>query len=117
MRLRHVAALAVLALLAATLVPAFAADKPQDLIIGKWKPDDAKDEATLEFLKDGKLKIAAKEITLDGTYQFVDDNNISVKLTFGGETKEVKLKITLTKDELTTQEDGKDKKETFKRVK
>jgi uncharacterized protein (TIGR03066 family) len=117
MRLRPVAALTVLALLALAVTPALAADKPQDLIIGKWQPADAKEKANLEFLKDGKLKIGSEQFMLDGTYKFLDDKTLEVKISFMGQEKAVKLNVTVTKDELTTQETGKDKKETFKRVK
>jgi len=117
MHLRPATALAVVALFALALVPAFAADKPQDLIVGKWKPNDAKDEANLEFTKDGKVKVTGKEFTLDGTYKFVDDKSIEVKFSLNGMDRTVKLKVTVSADEMTTSEDGKEKKDTFKRVK
>src|SRR5438128_451472 len=117
MRLRLLAGLAVVALLAVAVRPALAAEKPQDLIVGKWQPSDAKDKATLEFLKDGKLKITSDQFTVDGSYKFIDDKTMEVKIAFGGQEMAVKLKVTVAKDDLTMQEEGKEKKDTFKRVK
>jgi uncharacterized protein (TIGR03066 family) len=89
------------------------------LIIGKWSPAESKDKATIEFTKDMKLKIAGDQISLDGSYRFIDDNTIEVKISFQGMEKAIQLKITVNDNELTTQEvEGEKKmKETFKRVK
>ena len=88
-------------------LPAVAADKPKDVIVGKWEPvDDKSDSATIEFLKDGRLKITAilgtMKLSYDGTYKFVDDNNIETEPTFQGKTTKDKLKVEVTKDTLTT---------------
>ena len=105
----------VLCLLAA---PSFAADKPQDLIVGKWQPKDTPQKATVEFMKDKKLKIYTDEsFSFDGTYDFINDTTIQIKVPFGGQDKVSKLKITITKDELTIQEEGSDKKSTFTKAK
>lgn len=118
MRLSAVAALAVFALLALVVAPGLAADKPDVLIVGKWQPKDEKAKVVLDFQKDNKLKISADEsFSFDGTYKFVNDTTLEIKIAFGGQEKVTKLKVTITKDELTTQEEGKDKKETFVRVK
>ena len=91
------------------------------LIVGRWSPVKEKEKATIEFFDGGKLKISGEGmIMIDGGYKFLDDSTIEVKMSFGGEEKTTKLKVTVTKDELTTQEiaaDGKEKeKESFKRL-
>ncbi len=119
----RVAPLLVVAVVALAFAPALAADKPQDLIVGKWQPADAKDQgkATIEFLKDGKVKIVADQFSIDGTYKFLNDKEMEVKLNYGGEEQTQKLTVAIdkAKDELTTTTmlDNKEKKETFKRVK
>lgn len=87
------------------------------LIVGKWQPLDIKDEATLEFLKDGRVQITAKEVTIPGTYKFTDDTTMEVTVTLGGKDTTLKFKVTVTEDSLTTQEIGKDRTERFKRMK
>lgn len=87
------------------------------LIVGKWQPLDIKDEASLEFLKDGKVQITAKEVVIPGTYKFTDETTMEVTLTFGGKDTTLKFKVTVTDDTLTTQEIGKDRTERFKRLK
>ena len=118
MRVRSLAVLAVLALLALTVAPAFAADTTKDLIVGKWQPLDEKGaKAVLEFTKEGKVKISSDQFNLEGTYKFVKDDQVEVALKFGDMEQKVKLNVKVTKDELSTKEDGKDKEEKFKRVK
>ncbi len=121
MRVRSLAVLAIVALVAVAVAPTFAADTAKDLIVGKWQPGEkAGESATLEFTKDGKVKVmvmAGDKFNLDGTYKFVKDNQIEVTLSFGGKENTVKLNVKVTKDELTTTEEGKDKTETFKRIK
>jgi uncharacterized protein (TIGR03066 family) len=113
---RRIAVLAVVALLSAAGVVR-AEDKPQQLILGRWEPVDGKDKAVVEFLKDGKLKISSRDVTLEGSYKFIDDKTLEVKVVFGGnEQAPSRLTVTVTKDELTTEEAGKGKKERFKRV-
>ncbi|MCX7700612.1 MAG: DUF5640 domain-containing protein [Gemmataceae bacterium] len=98
-------------------IPGQASAPAAKLIVGKWQPLDIKDEATLEFLKDGKVQITAKEVTIPGTYKFTDDTTMEVTLTFGGKDTTLKFKVTVTDDSLTTQEIGKDRTERFKRMK
>jgi uncharacterized protein (TIGR03066 family) len=101
-----------------------AEDKPKDLIVGKWEPGKVEKDvkAVIEFTKDGKVKIIAnaggQEFKLDGTYKFTDDKNMEVTVEFMGkkDTKKVKV-IKVTKDELVTQDEGKDEEEKFKKVK
>jgi uncharacterized protein (TIGR03066 family) len=107
-------------LLLAGSTPLLAADKPKDLILGKWEMSRDKHKVSLEFVKDNVLKVRLttddKNIDVEGKYTFVDDDNIEVELVYMGETKKEKLKVVVTKEELTTT-DGAGKKETFKRTK
>jgi len=121
MRIAYLAG--VLGLLALSLPAAPApdkADKPKDLIVGKWMPDKDKDNVTLEFAKDGKLVVKQgdgdKKVEISGTYKFVKDDTMDVELDFMGKKMKETLTVTVAKDELTTV-DSKGKKETFKRVK
>ena len=95
--------------------------KARELVIGKWSPGKDEDKTTIEFTKDGKIKILGGQIAIDGKYKFIDDSTMQVDMSFGGEEKSVRLKFTVTQDELTTQEvgdGGKEKaKESFKRAK
>jgi len=81
--------LAVCAALAlAGAVPA--QPKPQEALVGRWGPADpkAKGVPTLEFFKDGKLKVVFDELTVDGTWKFTDNDTVVLTLTLaGGETK------------------------------
>jgi uncharacterized protein (TIGR03066 family) len=122
--------MALLAVVACLLpAPAFGADSAKELIIGKWQPNDKdnvkeKDnvKATVEFTKDGKIKIVADAYSLEGTFKFLNDNQIEVTMPIAGKDSIVKLTVKVTKDELTTTDETKDDKakdkkvETFKRV-
>jgi hypothetical protein len=116
MRLRPAIVIAVFVLFAAV---ARAEDKPQELILGKWKLDDPKTQSVIEFLKDGKLKVSAQDLTLDGSYRFIDDKTMEMKVVLGGKEETGRFKFTLTKDEFTTEETTKDghSKKVMKRVK
>jgi uncharacterized protein (TIGR03066 family) len=91
-------------------------------IVGVWevvKGEGAPPGSTVEFTKDGKLKVQAKvgdkEFKIDGTYK-VEGEKLMVKLTFEGKTVEETNKIKkLTEKELLL-EDEKGKVEEFKRV-
>jgi len=118
----------VLSLLALSLLlsPASAAEKKdekaKDLIVGKWAPTDdkAKDKVVLEFTKDGKIILTitddGKKMEVKGTYKFTADDKMETEIEFMGEKKKETLTVTVTKDELTTIDEGK-KKDIFKRVK
>jgi uncharacterized protein (TIGR03066 family) len=96
----------------------YAQPKASEAIVGKWEPQDpnAKGKATLEFLKDGKMKIAFGDIMIDGTYKFVSDDTMEVKMTFGGETKTEKIKVKVSDKEMEfTPSNGKTEK--FSRLK
>ncbi len=116
MRLFAVAAIAVVVI---SFNPAFAADSAKQLIVGKWRPNDKEGEkAVIEFTKDGKVKVISATKQIDGAYTFVKDNQIEVTMSIMGKEAKVKLDIKVTKEELTTTEQGADKQTaTFKRVK
>lgn len=123
MRICSVTIIATVTLLALGIPPTFAADTAKELIVGKWQPTDkAGEKATVEFTKDGKVKVVADLYTLDGTYKFLKDDQIEVTMPIAGKEESVKLTVKVTKDELTTTDEtkdakGKEKIETFKRVK
>jgi uncharacterized protein (TIGR03066 family) len=123
MRARSVTVLATVALFAVAIASTFAADTAKELIVGKWQPNDKDGEkATVEFTKDGKVKVVADPYSLDGTYKFVKDDQIEVTMPIAGKESTVKLIVKVTKDELTTTDEtkddkGKEKIQTFKRVK
>lgn len=102
-----------------------AADKNQDLIVGKWSPADEKGKGvTLEFTKGGDLKIGVKNemvnLDLSGKYKFSDDKTIEITVEAPGgkgEKKTEKIKVvSISADELVV-ENPQGKKETFKKVK
>jgi uncharacterized protein (TIGR03066 family) len=97
-----------------------AADKPEGLIVGKWKLVKPKVEGTLEFTKEGKLLIKfrdrdKKEIEVTGTYRFLPDGQMEVELTYQGLTKKEKLKVKVTAKDLATT-DSKNKNDLFQRI-
>lgn len=117
MRAMCVATAAAVVLLAAGLAPVHAADKAQDLIVGKWQPTSEEGkEVTVEFVNDGILKVVARGMTIEGKYKFLDDDTVEVELTFMGETKKSKIRVKVTKDELITTDESK-KEDKFTRVK
>ena len=98
---------------------AHAEDKPQELILGKWQLQEPKTQSVLEFLKDGKLKVTAQDLTLEGSYKFLDDKTMEMKVVLGGKEEVGKFKVTVTRDELITEEENKQgkTKKVLKRVK
>jgi len=108
MRMMRVCLVGVLALFLASC----GSDKPKDLIVGKWKgkekmPDGKEVDVKVEFTKDGTVKMTQGDLTIDGKYKFVDDNNIEMEATILGQTQKQKMKVEVTKDKLkTTDEKG-----------
>ena len=92
-------------------------------LLGVWevtKSDDAPPGATVEFTKDGKIKLRAKvkdmEIKVDGTYELKKDQ-IVTRVTFGDKSKSETHTIKkLTDTELSTANEKGDSVE-FKRKK
>lgn len=119
MRFRLFAVLALVAIGGMVPTSAWAADSAKDLIVGRWQPTDKDGErAVIEFAKDGKVKVIADKLTLEGTYKFVKDDQIEVTMLIKGKDSTVKLAVKVTKDQLTTTEVGKDgMPETFRRAK
>jgi uncharacterized protein (TIGR03066 family) len=103
-------------LCAALLVPSLA-DKPEDLIVGKWtgkqkvKQKDDKVEVEIEvtyvFSRDGTLKAEIKAPgradpkTVTGKYKILDDKTMEMTITHDGKTMTEQGSYKLTKDTLT----------------
>jgi uncharacterized protein (TIGR03066 family) len=92
-------------------------------LLGTWVAQEGGDMpagSTLEFVKDGKLKIVLKiqdnKIEVEGTYEVADGEKLNVtSKTPDGKEHSEKIKISkLTDSELVTI-DEKDKKDTFKK--
>ena len=62
----------------------------KDQIIGKWEGSDPAlgGTITFEFMKDGKAKMSAASMTLDVTYNWVDDDTFELAIDFGTGTPE-----------------------------
>jgi uncharacterized protein (TIGR03066 family) len=92
-------------------------------LLGTWVAQEGGDMpagSTLEFIKDGKLKIVVKiqdnKIDVEGTYELTDGETLKVTSKDpDGKERSEKIKISkLTDGELVTV-DEKDKKDTFKK--
>jgi uncharacterized protein (TIGR03066 family) len=90
-------------------------------LVGKWAPKEEKKgpAMTIEFLKDGKIALAAefggKAEKMDGSYK-LDGDKLEVTMKFGGEEKKETLTVKkLTDTELETT-DSKGKTDSFTRV-
>src|SRR5262249_36183377 len=99
------------------------ANDPSQLLIGVWEVTKAQGPppgATVEFTKDGKLKLCAKvgdnTLDIDGTYK-LHDKTITVTLSFGGKTRTESAKINKLTDQELIVEDKKGMVEEYKRVK
>jgi uncharacterized protein (TIGR03066 family) len=101
--------------------PGLAADN-KDLIVGKWSPAEKKGggNATIEFTKDGKLKIEIEELklTLNGTYKFTDDTTLEVAVEGPkGEKKSDKVTIKSISADKLVMVNPQGKEETLNKVK
>ncbi|MBI3410851.1 MAG: hypothetical protein HY040_21145 [Planctomycetes bacterium] len=92
-------------------------------LVGVWevtKSDEAPPGATVEFTKDGKIKLRAKvkdmEIKVDGTYE-VKKDQIVTKVTFGDKSKTEAHTIKKLTDKELILMDEKVKVEEYKRSK
>jgi uncharacterized protein (TIGR03066 family) len=79
---------------------ALGADKPQDLIIGKWIGKSEDIQMVMDFRKDGTVTVALKSdkiaVDFSGTYKFLDESTIQTTIDSPikkGEPKVDKLKI------------------------
>jgi len=108
--------------------------KPKDLIVGKWEHSKSEQKGdtkaefkmTLDFKKDDKVKIAVnfkfgdKDVKqeMDGTYKWVDDENIEVTAkdpkTKKEDTKKLHVKVTAKELELTDKSEKDKAKATIK---
>ncbi len=101
-------------------------DKPETLVIGKWKlvksaePLPVGFEATIEFAKDGKLKLSYKDggksETIEGTWKVVEKKlNMTLKVVDKEQKEEVEILKLDDKALHTKDKDG--KMDEFERVK
>ena len=105
MRSMHLALVGCfLAVLATSMSPATAQDKAKDLIVGRWRLLEQKDEVVIEFKKDGSLKFSAQskdqKFEITGKYRVLDEDNLEVEKTFQGKTEKEKFKLAVTREEL-----------------
>ena len=98
-------------LFAVLLAPA-AADKPEDLIVGKWSHTEKQDKievtVSMEFTKDGKITVemtmpqSKESIKLAGTYKVIDAKTLEVTMKDPtGQEKTEKGGYEVTKEKLT----------------
>jgi uncharacterized protein (TIGR03066 family) len=89
--------------------------KPQELVVGQWEVAAGNEKGVIEFVKDGKLRITIKGLTLEGSWKALDGENLEVAVEFGGQQKMQKLKYKVSETDLeTTDENGRVDK--FKRI-
>jgi uncharacterized protein (TIGR03066 family) len=91
------------------------------LIVGKWEitkadPCTAPEGAMVEFTKDGKFKVAAKDINIEGTYK-LDGNKFTFTMKDGTEEKTQTITITKITDKEMSTKDKDDKVVELKRAK
>jgi uncharacterized protein (TIGR03066 family) len=103
----------------ALFAPALA-DKPEELILGKWtakeKMGDKEVDIVLEFSKDGVVKATIGPKTMEAKYKVIDKDNLELTLERDGKKETKKAKFKVTKDKLTISPEGEKEKE-FTRVK
>jgi uncharacterized protein (TIGR03066 family) len=98
------------------------ADTNKEKIVGTWEVAKSKPPTTIEFTKEGKLKISVKlpnmpPVTLEGTYEVKGDTvTVAVKTPDGKEMKDSLTIVKLTATEMTTT-DSKGKKDEYAKKK
>lgn len=93
--------------------------KPKDLIVGKWESTEDKTKGeVVEFKSDGTMVMTMgdgdKKASMTAKYKFLEDELMEVEMEnpLAGldakmpKTLSQKIKIKVTKDELTTTDDG-----------
>jgi hypothetical protein len=101
---------------------ALAADKPKDLIVGKWESLDGLSKGVIvEYKADGNITASFKEKTMPtGKYKFVEDDLMEVNVSFKVGDKDIaslnKYRVKVTKEELTTIDEKSKVEKKFKRV-
>lgn len=122
MAMVRLAALACGLLLCGLALEVQAAATLKEQVVGSWEPEKAppNGKASIEFLKDGKLKmrieVQDQKIEIDGSYKFTADDSMELEMTFNGQTKKETIKLAIAEDVMTTT-DSKGKVEKFKRIK
>jgi uncharacterized protein (TIGR03066 family) len=94
----------------------------KEKIIGTWKPTkgegSAVPDATLEFTKDGKLKVTVKigdnTVTVEGSYE-IDGDQITLTMKEGDKEKKETATIKTLTDKVLVTVDKKGKTEEFKK--
>ena len=56
--------------------------KPENEIVGKWKEIGGTE--TMEFLKDGTVSVVDKDKSMEGSYKFIDKDQIKFELSGPG---------------------------------
>ncbi len=93
-------------------------------LVGVWEVSKSDDElppgATVEFTKDGKVKVTLKideqEIKLEGNYKVTDKNKIQVSVKFGDEQIEETITIKRLTDKDLEIENKEGKMSAFKKI-
>jgi uncharacterized protein (TIGR03066 family) len=87
-------------------------------LIGKWTPKEEKEKFTVEFMKDGKMKLNLGDMSLDGTYK-LEGNKLALTIKFGDKEEKMNRVITkVTDTEIVSRKDEEGAKEdTLVRVK
>ncbi len=100
-----------------------AADKPQDLVIGKWEMILGKDKLVQEFAKDGKwwmnMTTQGESLKFVGRYKIMKEDDLEMTFTTAGKevTKTYKI-IKITEEEMVLKyAKGKKVEEKWKRAK
>lgn len=98
-----------------------AQESSADKIVGKWVSVKDKDKGTLEFTKNGKVLLKARDddgklIEVSGTFKVLGENQVEVTLTLLGESKKDKLTLEFDKNEISFT-DSKKRTEKFRRIK
>jgi len=112
-----------LAVLLSVACVARAEDDFAKKILGPWLVDKSEElppGATVDFLKDGKVTVSAKdkdkEVKHDGTYK-VEKDKLTTKFTYNGKTLEQTDTIVKLTDEVMEVRDNEKRVTTFKRKK
>ena|SRR5947209_1071363 len=114
--------LGTLLALSAFELAAQAADKPQDLIIGKWEMMHGKDKLLQEFAKDSKwqmtMTIQGESLKFVGRHKIIKDDAVEITFTTAGKevTKSYKI-IKITEAEMVLKFPKDKEPEKWKRAK
>jgi uncharacterized protein (TIGR03066 family) len=96
---------------------ALAADKPKDLIVGKWETltEGTSKGVIVEYKADGSVTASKGEKVIPtGKYKFVEDDLMEFESKLAGNV--IKYRVKVTKDELVTTDEKTKTEKKFKRV-